>query len=197
MNYLKYFGTRAQQLEYLTGKGWHVVTFKNCSAVVAWQELAGKVFAKAWRGNADKPAWYYSFKSVATATEYANRFAGNVRLVESYKSGQKKEAADKRAALKAADHWAIGDVLYNSWGYDQTNIDWYQVVEVKAKTIVIRAIHKNYAEQSFMSGPSQPKRNDFCGEPMLKPLSMNGQVRFRHGGGSKWDGSAVWESHYA
>jgi hypothetical protein len=33
-----------------------------------------------------------------------------------------------------------GDILVCSWGYDQTNVDYYQVVDVTAKSIRIREI---------------------------------------------------------
>ena len=47
-----------------------------------------------------------------------------------------------------------------------------------------------------MQGISQPRRGDFCGKPMLKPLDEGGRISMSHGCGTKWDGSAVWESSY-
>ena len=35
----------------------------------------------------------------------------------------------------------IGDVFVESWGYDQTNVDFYQVTRVMPKSVEIRAIH--------------------------------------------------------
>ena len=35
----------------------------------------------------------------------------------------------------------VGDVFVESWGYDQTNIDFYQVVRVMPKSVEIQAIH--------------------------------------------------------
>lgn len=36
----------------------------------------------------------------------------------------------------------VGDILYSSWGYDQTNIDWYVVVAVSpsGKTVTLREV---------------------------------------------------------
>lgn len=33
----------------------------------------------------------------------------------------------------------VGDIFYTSWGYDQTNVDWFQVVDVSAtgKTVTL------------------------------------------------------------
>lgn len=34
----------------------------------------------------------------------------------------------------------VGDILRCSWGYDQTNVDWYQVIAVTKASVKIRAI---------------------------------------------------------
>jgi hypothetical protein len=36
----------------------------------------------------------------------------------------------------------VGDIWNSSWGYDQTNVDFYQVVKVTAKTVTVRKIGK-------------------------------------------------------
>ncbi len=35
----------------------------------------------------------------------------------------------------------VGDVFVESWGYDQTNVDFYQVTRAMPKSVEIRAIH--------------------------------------------------------
>lgn len=187
-------GTRTQQLEKLRGQGWRIVTFKNAPVVVAWQEMAGKIHAKGWAGKADKPAWYYTFRTLATAQEYASRFA--------FSQQQHAETTAARAAARksvtAAEHWAVGDVVYNSWGYDQTNVDFYQVVEVKAKSVVLRAINQSSSDRqgSPSGGYTQPCRGEFCGEPFAKIVGREGRLSFEFGGGSKWDGKAKYTSSY-
>jgi hypothetical protein len=42
-----------------------------------------------------------------------------------------------------ADHHkkiAIGDIFYSSWGYDQTNVDFYKVVSKTAKKVIVREV---------------------------------------------------------
>jgi hypothetical protein len=65
----------------------------------------------------------------------------------------------------------VGDLLYSSWGYDQTNIDFYQVIEVKEKSIVIREVAQNREYTEYMQGTCTPKKDHFIGEPMLKRVS--------------------------
>ena len=194
--YTRFHGNRQSQLENLRKEGWQVVTYKTAPVVVAFQEKAGRIWVKLWKNKADKPAFFHTFRSLKSAEEFVSHSVTQIAGVEAWRTGRKAELKAKRDALKASDHWSVGDVLYNSWGYEQTNIDWYQVVEVKAKSIVIRAVAKNFGATGWLQGRSQPRRNDFCGDPMLKPLDENGHVSMRHGAATKWDGRAVHESSY-
>lgn len=190
--------SRTAQFDTLRSTGWRIVTFKDSTLAVAFQQIeSGKVFVKAWRGKADKPAFYYSFRDMSRAELYVKDFAEQVRKSEESRKNRKNERAAKRASLKASDHWAVGDVIYNSWGYEQTNVDWYQVVEVKAKSIVIREIAANCNDNGGpYGGQTAPRRNDFVGNPLLKQIHENGYVSFQFGCGTKWDGRAKHCSSY-
>lgn len=47
----------------------------------------------------------------------------------------------------------VGDILYSSWGYDQTNIDFYKIVRATDKSVWIQKIGSRSVEgsQGFMS----------------------------------------------
>src|SRR5690349_3099835 len=66
----------------------------------------------------------------------------------------------------------VGDILYSSWGYDQTNGDFYQMVEVKTRAVVIKPIVKRRLEQNagFMSAYVLPIKDAFVkdAKPMLR-----------------------------
>lgn len=66
----------------------------------------------------------------------------------------------------------VGDVFYNSWGYEQTNIDFYQVVELRGtKQIVVREIrHKKTKDCDFCSCMVSPIKDDFIGESIRKTV---------------------------
>ena len=56
----------------------------------------------------------------------------------------------------------VGDIFYNVWGYDQTNVDFYQVVSLYgAHTAVIRPLHGRVVEEGNMCGKVVPDRNNF------------------------------------
>ena len=96
-----------------------------------------------------------------------------------------------------------GDIFYNSWGYEQTNIDFYQVVSVTAKTITLRAIKgtSNDYNAYQMSGSKVAVKDSFCSDELIRktPYLMGGEwrVNFEFGAGCQWDGSAMSFSCYA
>lgn len=62
----------------------------------------------------------------------------------------------------------IGDLFRAEWGYEQTNIDFYQVVELKGKhTIVVKRLNEKRGEVlsengiSTLTGRSRPIRDSF------------------------------------
>lgn len=62
----------------------------------------------------------------------------------------------------------VGDIFVAEWGYDQTNIDFYQVVALKAKAVVIRKIEQTVVRSSGQSDYVMPAKNRFDGQPLLK-----------------------------
>jgi hypothetical protein len=51
----------------------------------------------------------------------------------------------------ASDFYKVGDVVMNTWGYEQTNVEFYQVLEVKNKSLVVREICADVVKDSTYS----------------------------------------------
>ena len=61
-----------------------------------------------------------------------------------------------------ADGVRLGDIFYTEWGYEQTNIDFYQVVALKGKhTITLRMNEAKSGTASSMTGYTRPIRDAF------------------------------------
>src|SRR5579859_5758462 len=56
--------------------------------------------------------------------------------------------AKKKIRADMQHGFAVGQILYDSWGYDQTNIDFYEVVEVKTKSVLLQSIGAEVVSQS-------------------------------------------------
>lgn len=71
----------------------------------------------------------------------------------------------KGDATQNAEGVHVGDLFYASWGWEQTNIDYFQVVALKGEhTAVLRKIGREYIGGYAYSGKCRPARNHFIGE---------------------------------
>jgi hypothetical protein len=108
--------------------------YKNLFA--CYVRLGEKPSAIFYIGKRSSHSWFYSFKTDEDMKKKINESISQLMSWEDKKLERKNER--KNATLDIN----VGDVLYNSWGYDQTNVDFYQVVEVKGKTFTIRQINE-------------------------------------------------------
>jgi len=97
----------------------------------------------------------------------------------------------------------VGDILYDSWGYEQTNIDFYQVVDVKDKTIKITPIEKKSENaKDPHTAYVQPVKNAFKGKPITKKILYNKyskyHIKSKYGTFEKYkDNEKIFSSSYA
>lgn len=70
---------------------------------------------------------------------------------------------------------AVEDVFASSWGYEQTNVTFYQVVALHGKTMVtVREISSEVRKDGDMSGYKKPILNEFIGEPLRRKVKEYG-----------------------
>ena len=97
----------------------------------------------------------------------------------------------------------VGDIFYHSWGYEQTNIDFYQVVAITAKTVSIREI-KGVADKHDslqLRGETKPLKDSFADDKIIRktPYLLDGawNLNFDYGIGRLWEGESVSFTYYA
>lgn len=168
--------------------------------------MHGDIYAIGYRGKSNKPVFNYRFVSKAARDRHVQ-----IWIQEEIEDMKRKEdrAKTKKEALKNLEHpFQVGVIVYDSWGYEQTNIDWYQVVECKGRSVVLREIAGNYEETGFMSGHTSPVKDAFLEnhEPVKKLVQVYidnegkpvSYLKSKYGWISVWDGKQrVYESHYA
>ena len=84
--------------------------------------------AIAYRGKAGRASWHYSFRDGERAEQHAREWFASL-------NGWEQRKAEWRADRNRPHTLKVGDVVYNSWGWEQTNIDWYQVVRTSRKRL--------------------------------------------------------------
>lgn len=120
---------------YIPKTGTTEIKDEAAQSVAYTYETAGKRYAMGFAGKAQKPTFHYSFGTEARRAEYVESFFAAQR-------GRIERRSQRAAERKAFRHTLkVGDVLRSPWGYEQTNVDFYQVVALKGATqVVVRRI---------------------------------------------------------
>lgn len=161
--------------------------------------LGDNLTLQAWRGKAKKPFANYIFRSDEARAEYLDRLKADEDGIEKIHSDRHAERAKALADMLAQIQ--VGTVLHYSWGYDQTNCEFFQVLGRFGKRgVVIQEIGHRVVEGSegFMSDRVQPDKGRFTGEPMRKQIGPWG-VPFDHGSATPIDSDekVFYRSWYA
>lgn len=123
-----------------------------------------------------KPEFNYRFRTKERMIEFIEKFISDKLEVLKWK--EEKKEATKKAKEEMNHSFEVGQILYDSWGWEQTNIDFYQVIEVKPKSLVVNRISKSHAKNqesgySSMSSFVVPNKGSFIGQPIKKPILVS------------------------
>lgn len=127
----------------------------------------------AFSGKRQKPDFHYSFRGDRARAEahVANWLAGIKKAAEA-------KAAKRTAAKDAPNPLEVGAVLKCSWGYEQTNVDYYEVTKRIGKRMVeIREIGQKSENTTDATGQCVPVPGMFIGEPMRRRVDEFGAVK--------------------
>lgn len=165
------------------------------AGVVYTYEQRGAPIAIAYYGKARKPAWHLRFRSVEQRTQE----------IEGVRKCLAERAAMmlRRKVERAGPHpLVVGDVVYHSWGWEQTNVDFYVVVETTKNFVTLAPIPSVEVESAGLSSMAayvvagDPKAADMT-KTFRARADSRGSVTMRHGCASKWDGEKKYSSWYA
>lgn len=95
----------------------------------------------------------------------------------------------------------VGAIFRASWGYEQTNIDYFEVTAVTAKTVQLRPIgQKAVKATSDMSEYVAPVPGDYTGPAFRRTLARYTRVFVavdRRHNAYLWDGTPDHQTHWA
>lgn len=147
----------------------------------AWLYISrgtGKQCMVIYRGKSAKPWHRYSFPNRSAALKSLANYAAQAERIAQTAATRTKE---RRAELAKPHTLAVGDVLESSWGYDQTNIDYYQITQIIGKrTVEVREIGCQSQDTGWLTGNSVPAPGQFTGPPMRKQVDIHGGVNVRN-----------------
>lgn len=93
-------------------------------SLVRFQGRNGRCIA-AWTPGIKRPRYVYK---VHTPEEYDKAME---RIRQEAERFRRHDEAQEKAAAAFRESLRVGDILYSSWGWEQTNIDFYQVVAIR------------------------------------------------------------------
>ena len=147
------------------------LTMTEHADVVVYRYSGAKFYALAFRGAAGKPAFHYSFKTEAAREEYIDKFLAGCAISAEYKAQRTAARAAFVPSLK------VGDVLVSRWGYDQTNVDFYEVVQASGKFVTVREIAQEIEYDTDVTGACVPVPGRYIGEPARKKVSDGNVIK--------------------
>lgn len=138
--------------------GFAAVHLKDGESVVYYGERHGAFVAYAYRGKAINTNDRYSFPTEAARARYVERFVASVASTNAHR-------AKRREERKAAAHTLkVGDILSSSWGYEQTNVDYYQVTRATDKSVWVRKVAGQREHTQQLAGNTVPVPDRFIGD---------------------------------
>ena len=149
----------------------------------------------------------YVFKTFEEASQWVEKTYNNLAANLQAREDRKRKEREDSAAVNAADFYKVGDIVVNTWGWEQTNVDFYQVVKVGNKTIEVHPIAGQVVEGSYqahgMTCDVVPAKDQFLTdrEDRIYTLRVKAQGRLSNPASyyymHKWDGRPMYKSWYA
>lgn len=134
-----------------------------------------------WRGRAKKPYANYLCCSVEQRDEYIEKEKRREDARLEFKAEQKAKEQERLGEMRA--NLTVGTILHYSWGYEQTQCEFFQIVERCGRTVaIIQRIGSMVVQGSegFMSDRRKPDPSVFVGKPKRKRITAWG-IKMDHG----------------
>lgn len=128
-----------------------------------------------------KTVAHYSFRSRERRDQWIEEFkaARSKQLAAAAASKVARAADDKARAEAMRERIQVGTILHYSWGYEQTNCDFFQVVARRGAKAVVRRIGSAVDMSRSEGGSSMteyllPVRDHFVGPEIVKVIGPFG-----------------------
>jgi hypothetical protein len=158
-----------------------IITYERAST--------GDLYGLAFQGRANKPIWAFRFR------KKADRDKRVASTIESRKAHLDQKAKEREARKNYQHKLQVGDILDASWGYNQTNVNFYQVVELKGKMVVVREINSKVVKEDPYWQEVMPVKDSFKGGPIKKKPNTHDGIKINSSiYATPWDGLPSGES---
>ena len=162
--------------EFYAPKGVAPITREGIDAVAYAYDKGTGPIATMFVGKQAKPAEHVLYRTAERRDEAIERFFEARAKAQAFKEQRKAEAKARRDAAK--ESVKVGDIFYASWGYDQTNVQFFQVVEKKGVTCKLQEIGATVVRTEQTCEYVEPCAEVKIGEPMTKRINNYSHFTF-------------------
>ena len=155
------------------GSGFLKVESKTSSAIIYYHPKKNQ--AMGFQGRQSAPAWNYLFKNRPIMMDHITKWFANVEKSEKFRQDQKKVKQES-----VVNHeFRIGSVLMRMWGWEQTNVNFYEVVRLVGKqTVIFREIAQERVEDEWMQGTCVPVKGQYIGAEEKRRVYDKNNIRY-------------------
>jgi hypothetical protein len=169
----------------------------------------GGLIATGTQVRADGSLWYFLADFVGRSLRPDRRTFGlyasktvrdmSVQLARAAIASRTAVREARRVARSTPHSLQVGSILYCSWGYEQTNVEFYEVVAVRGAAVDIRELAQRSVATGDMTGRSVPAHGEYINAPIRgKRLGSHNQIRLTsYKVATVWDGQPKNWSTYA
>jgi hypothetical protein len=157
--------------------------------IYVWEE-GDKYLGMGFSSKRQKPDFNYLFRDSRRRDLFIENY------INSYKEGLANKEKKRLERKEVKNVFKVGDILYSSWGYDQTNVDFYEVVESLEKSVKLRKLQSKTVNVSMGSDSVSAKPGRYAdNKVLLRRVSPSGSVKIDSVSRAyKWDGRPKYET---
>ena len=171
-------------------------TYKNVVIVTYTANRNNKTvpIVAIWETKSHKPTYHYRFNTADEMFQF---------ITERQKKADEYAKIDADRMAKYAEEkkgYKEGAILFSSWGWEQTNIDWYIVLERNNDFVIIQEIGSNRTYDGNFNdrGDCIPDATIRIGEPFRKKITKYASINLEsYKYCALWDGQPKSWSSYA
>jgi DNA-binding PadR family transcriptional regulator len=203
-NYLNNFGKKQDQEKIIRWVPKDYIVAKKTDNGIVYKSLVEpqiasgqpvKYFAMGYSGRKGKHDWYHSFKNEEDLNKQIDQHFKNIDSWQERK--QKGREERKQKADEAIKNVRVGDIYVSSFGYDQTNCSYWQIVKLIGKhTVIVREIASKIDHEDQSSEYVVPVKNQFVGKELTKRIGAYGITIDSVQSAHKWDGKPHYQTPF-
>ena len=161
----------------------------NSSGESDWQAIG-------FAGKAQRPSFNFLFRSPEARQKHIDDFlAGRKRVDEA--------RAARKAQIVQPHTLTVGAIMVASWGFDQTTVDFFEIVGVpSARYVLLRPIAQKTVDNSgavdSMAEHVIAQPGAYIGPAKRHRVTASNAIRLTsYSSAYVWDGRPQYQSHYA